>query len=397
VKPPALLVTPRTPWPLDDGGRISLWQSVWSLAQDHDLTLVTMVIPGDGAAPPAELARLGVRLIQVPHRPPPLPLALLQGTFGRWPYMLARFHSPALERTLAQEVARSKPAFVCLHGLHLMTHHGALAGVPCVLRVHDVEHLRLARYADTLRFPPARVFARDQVRRMRRAEAELIARADLVLAVQPHEAEVLRSLAPRTRVEVVPLAVDFTRFGPRAPQQPPVVLLVGTYDWPPNAGGALRFVAEGWPRVRARVSGARLRIVGRNLPPALAEAARQAGAEPVGYVESVADEFAAASVLVVPLWAGAGSRVKIVEALGAGLPVVSTTIGAEGLGVEADTHLLLADTPADLGDGVTRVLTEPSLGAALAAAGRTFALGHFELGEVARRTSSLCDELVGRR
>src|SRR5439155_24178750 len=131
------------------------------------------------------------------------------------------------------------------------------------------------------------------------------------------------------------------------------------WDWPPNPDGGRRFIDRGWPRVRARVPQARLRVVGKAMPESLTEAARDAGAEPVGYVESMAPEFARAAVLVVPLWIGAGARVKIVEAMAARLPVVTTTLGAEGLGLEPGRHAAFADTPEALGDAIADLLQEP--------------------------------------
>ena len=91
--------------------------------------------------------------------------------------------------------------------------------------------------------------------------------------------------------------------------------------------------------------GARLRLAGKGIPQHLAAEARKAGAEPVGYVDDMASEFARASVLVVPLWVGAGARVKIIEALAARVPVVSTGLGAEGLGLVPGAHYLRADFP----------------------------------------------------
>jgi glycosyltransferase involved in cell wall biosynthesis len=398
MRPRAVVVTPRTPWPLDDGGRIGLWQSLWSVAQEHDTTLVTLVLPGEEALPvPAEVGALGVEVVRVPHRPPPLPVALARGVLGRWPFTLTRFHSRALEDALRGVVARARPRFVHLNHLAMATHVGALAGPALVLREHNLEYRWLERYAERRRNPLERAFVSDQARRVRRAEGRLCGRMDLVLAIQDGEAEVLRALAPGVRVEVVPVGVDFRRFRAPRPASPPIVLLIGSYAWQPNADGALRFLEHGWPRVRARAPGARLRVVGKGLPAALAEAARGAGAEPVGYVEDAAPEFAAASALVVPLWTGAGTRVKIVEALAARVPVVSTALGAEGLGLEDGVHALLADEPGALGDSVARLLAEPALAARLAASGHALAEARFSLESVARRTNALCGEAADAR
>ena len=385
------------PWPLDDGGRIGLWQSVWGLARTFDTTLVTLVPPEDvvGPPPPA-LEALGVRVIRVPHRHPWAPIALVRGSFGRWPYTLTRYRNAEFDRTLRQVVLEGKPAFAFVNHLHLATYRDALGGVPIVLREHNLEHLWLARYAECLTNPFARAYAVDQARRMRKTEGEICSQCDLVLAIHEAEADVLRRLAPTGRIEVVPVGIDFGAYLSRAPAQPPSVLVVGSWDWPPNADGLLHFLERGWGRVSARYPDVALRVVGKHLHNRLAVAARRAGAEPVGYVDSMALEFARAAVMVVPVWVGAGARVKIVEALAARVPVVTTTLGAEGLGLEPEVHALVADTPESLGDAVAELLNQPERATALASAGYDFARSRYSLDQVACRTNELCATVLHR-
>jgi glycosyltransferase involved in cell wall biosynthesis len=232
---------------------------------------------------------------------------------------------------------------------------------------------------------------------MRVAEARLCEAFDLVAAIQEREAQALRALAPRARVEVIPMGIDYSRFLPHAPASPPVVLLTGAFGWAPNAEGARAFVSNGWPRVAARVPGARLRVVGKDLSLDLEHSIRAAGGEPVGYVDSITPEYAVATVLVVPLWVGAGVRVKIVEALGAGPVVVSTPLGAEGLGLERDRHFVEAGTPEELGEAVARLLLAPELARAIADEGRRFAQERFSISAVSRRTIELVERVLETR
>ena len=394
-RPCALLLTPRFPWPLDDGGRIVLWQALRAVARSFDTTLVSLVPPAEAARPlPPAVTGLGVSVVRVPHRPPWTPVALARGAVGRWPYMLARYRARGMDRTLRRLVAEQRPALAFVNLLHMATYRDALAGVPVVLRTHDLVHLWLERYAARLRNPVARAYARAQARRTRRVEAELCAACDLVLAIREEEAEVFRRIAPTTRTEVVPVGVETGRYLPREPQQPPVVALIGSWDWPPNLEGALAFLGRGWHRVRARVPGARLRIAGKRMPPVLAEAARRVGAEAVGYVEDMTLEFARASVMVVPLWMGSGVRVKIVEALAARLPVATTALGAEGLGLEPGVHAAFGDTPEELGDSVADLLERPGLASGMAEAGFELVRTRYAMDAVVDRIGQLCSAIA---
>lgn len=390
-RPAALILTPRLPWPLDDGGRIALYQALWSLAREHDTTLVSFVPAAEASRPlPQALRELVAGSVLVPHRPPHTALALLRGATGRWPYMLERYRSAGFDAAVRRLVREQRPRLAVANKLHMATYVDALDGVPMVLRAHDLEHVWLKRYAARLRNPFARTYVFDQVRRMERAERELFARCALVLAIQDEEAAAMRRLAPATRVETLPIGIDLGRFGTPAPEDPPVVALVGSWDWAPNADGGRTFLERGWPRVRAALPAARLRLVGKHLPPALAELGTRSGAEVVGYVEDMAVEFARAAVMVVPLWMGTGVRVKIVEGLAAGVPVASTPIGVEGLGLTAGVHATLAESPEALGDAVSALLRDPARARATAEAGRAFVRERYSLEGVARQMLDWC-------
>jgi glycosyltransferase involved in cell wall biosynthesis len=263
-----------------------------------------------------------------------------------------------------------------------------------VLRQHNVEHVWMARYAAMRGATPAGWYARIQAERLRRAEARLCRASALVLAIQDEERETLRRLAPQARIETLPVGVDLGRFREPSPVQPPIVLIAGSFGWPPNEEGARRFLKEGWPLVRRSHPDSRLRVAGKDISESLARSASDAGAEVAGYVESMPTEFSDASVLVVPLWVGAGARVKIVESLAAGLPVVSTTVGVEGLGLSDGTHYLRADTPVALAAAVSSLLATAEKRTALSSNGRRKAQETWSLEAVARLQNRYCEEVA---
>ena len=140
--------------------------------------------------------------------------------------------------------------------------------------------------------------------------------------------------------------------------------------------------------------GTRLRIAGKAPPRALLEAATRAGAEIEPDVRSMPVEFARAALLVVPLWTGAGARVRIVEALAAGLPVVSTPTGAEGLGLEPGAHFAEAETPTALAEAVTGLLRDRARLDAMGRAGQAFAERGWALPAVARLQNDLIAQVI---
>lgn len=389
-RPAALVLTPRFPWPLDDGGRIVLWQSVWSASRTHDVTLISFVPEGSMVAP-EPVASACARIVSIPHRPPPFAVAAWRGAFGRWPYTLARYRDGAFARAVREEVERTRFDYALVNNLHLAPYVEDLGGVPMVLREQNAEHRWMARQARFRGPTPAGLYARLQAKRLHAAERNLCERAALVLAIQEEEAAALRALAPRARVGTLPIGVDLARFLEPSPTHPPLVLLPGSFAWEPNVEGALRFLELGWPRVLAASTGARLRIAGKKPPRSLRDAARRAGAEIAADVPSMEAELSRATVVVVPLWIGAGARVKIVEAMAARIPVAATSLAAEGLGLEPELHYAGAESARDLGEAVARLLRDAAERLRLAAQGRALAEGRWSLDGMARRQAELIE------
>jgi len=377
---------------------VVLWQDLLALAGRFETRLVVMRRPGEAeTAVPAPLIERGVATSFVEHRPPAEPVALALGVLGRWPYTLARFHSRAFERGLRQIVAAWRPDLAFINNLHMAPYVDALPHSVNVLRQQNLEQLWLERFARETSNPAVAAYGRFQARRMRGAEAGLCRAMALVLAMHEDEARAIRAFAPGVRVEAVPASAEFANPATRARSAEPTLLIIGSFDREANAVGARRFLEEGWPLVRARVPGARLRIVGRHIAPRLAVLARELGADPVGFVPDLAPELARAWGVVVPLWYGAGMRVKTVEAIAAGVPVAATPLGAEGLGLEPGRHYLEGGTARELGEAALALLEHSERTAALAASAHEFLRPSHGRDVVARRTVELCEEALATR
>ncbi|MEM9196243.1 MAG: glycosyltransferase [Pseudomonadota bacterium] len=246
--------------------------------------------------------------------------------------------------------------------------------------VHDVLALRRDSFAATGAVPdfdPALIAE----------EAVAFRAADLCLAIKEEEAAHIRSLAPEGRVAVYPVTLPAGQSDLDAPR-PPACIFVGGEN-PPNRAGLAWFLDSVWPALRAARPALTLRVVGavgRHLPEPL-----PAGVERRGFAEDLATEYAAAAVAVTPIPFGSGVKVKLIEALAEGLPVVSTRIGAEGVAPADPAVLRIADTAEDFAAGVLAALDAPD-GAALRHAARGFARTHHHAGTVAPRLVALLQD-----
>jgi glycosyltransferase involved in cell wall biosynthesis len=215
--------------------------------------------------------------------------------------------------------------------------------------------------------------------KVRREEMSLWGSLDGVTFTSVPDEDRARALVPSVRSAVVPNAVDVAAFEPRADDPPPdgvTVMFFGINDYYPNTDGILFFLKEIWPRIAASHPRARLKIVGpRPTPEILAQ--RSSRIDVVGMVDDLRGHLASATVMVVPLRLGGGTRLKVLEGLAMAKAMVSTTIGAEGINIVHDKHLLLADDPSHFADEVGRVLDDADLALRLGREGRALVKAHY--------------------
>lgn len=390
--------------PVDKGGRIRTYQMLRALKERHQVTYLALDngrAPADAAPRASEYCH---ELVRVPFREPEraspgfwFDLAL--NAFSSMPFAIGRYRSPAMRSEIQRLVARGDVDVVVCD--FLMPSQNVPGGFDCptVLFQHNVEAVIWERHTEVQANPLARAYFKSQWRRMVRFEREQCRRFDQVVAVSESDAEIFRNAYGAERVEAVPTGVDTDYFAPMdLPPEPGHLVFVGAMDWLPNSDGITWFVRDVLPLVRKAVPGARVSIVGRNPGTAvrrLAEA--HEGVEVTGAVPDVRPYLARGSAVVVPLRVGGGTRLKIYEAMAAGRPLVSTSVGAEGLPLEPNEHYLAADSAPDLAEACIKLLRDPAAAEAMAKRGSEFVRGHFGWARVAEQFAGICDEVANRR
>jgi glycosyltransferase involved in cell wall biosynthesis len=246
------------------------------------------------------------------------------------------------------------------------------------------------------------VYSLVQWRKLKRYEATVMRQCDAVVAVAEADRATLLGLAPAAAIGVVPNGVDTAYFSSTAMAndrvgalafRTPTLVFSGTLDFRPNVDAVIWFVREVLPRVHERRPDARLLVVGKRPAPALQRLADQGALLLTGELSDVRPYLAGASVYVVPMRIGGGVRLKLLEALALELPVVSTSMGAEGLaGLQAGEHCLLADDAAGFADATLRLLEDPALGRQLGAAGRVLACQRYDWSVIVPQLEALYHE-----
>lgn len=391
--------------PVDKGGRIRTYEMLRALSAVHDITYLTL---DDGTAAPDALARADeycARVVRVPFATAPRFSArfwseIALSSVSSLPYALWKYRVPEFGAAAERLAAGADVDVVVCDFLTPAVNLPRRLHAPSVLFQHNVEAEIWRRHAATATNPVARAFFTLQHRRMVRFEAAACRRFDEVIAVSERDAAHFREVYGCPHVSAVPTGVDTEGFRPsgRVGRIAGNVVFTGAMDWMPNVDGIGWFVQEVWPRVRAAVPGATFTIVGRQPVARIRELADAAtGVEVTGGVPDVRPYLERASLCVVPLRVGGGTRLKVYEAMGMEVPLVSTAIGAEGLPVRDGEHLRLADSVEATAAACIALLQDPETARAMAARAADYVRREFGWGAVAARFAALCAGAVERR
>jgi glycosyltransferase involved in cell wall biosynthesis len=309
-------------------------------------------------------------------------LRLLRGT----PYLAGKWDSRTVRAELARRLAEAPVDIVYIDHLG-MAHYLDDVRRLCprarvVIEAHNVESDLFRQFAERHR-GPLHLLGHREWRLTQRFERRVLPAADAVAAISAEDAAALQALTG-ARPVVVPQVVPFTRTErPFAPM--PRLCYVGTLNWHPNVQGLDWFIAEVWPLLRARLPGISLHIAGSGLPagrdgaPRVPPAWRVPGVEVLGYVPDLEPLYRSARTMVAPILSGSGVRIKLLEALRAGMPVVTTPQGAAGLPLQDGREAIIAAGPAAFAEGALRLCQDPALGRNLREAGYDYLTRHHSM------------------
>jgi len=270
------------------------------------------------------------------------------------------WHTKRVQAAIDRLCADSPPDIVHITN-PLISMYRFPASARVVADAHNVEYDNLLRVAQESRSTVRKLFFRAFAWRLKHEETLACQRCDVVMAVSERDRSMFRAMAPTTQIALVPNGVDLSEFvSVPDKRRPNTLLFVGMMDYQPNDAGMQHFLNAIFPLIRQCVPDAHLTIVGGNPSPAVRNAASPS-VRVTGFVDDVRTYLRESSVFVVPLYAGGGTRLKLLEAMAMGIPAVSTSLGCEGLNVHHNTHLLVADSPEAFADAVVRLLQDPSL------------------------------------
>jgi sugar transferase (PEP-CTERM/EpsH1 system associated) len=377
-----LFFTPQLPYPPRQGTTIRNYNLIKALAQRHRIDLLTFLAPGEVLTHDNLLYGLCSRVAALPQPQRTLRQRAWSTLLSPLPDMALRLEDMAMHELARQWASESAYDLIQVEGIemaqfglkawHNRAAHPNQQRPALVFDDHNCEYLLQKRNAlADLRSPRrwlAAAYSLVQWQKLRWYERMLCRQVDVTLAVSTADKRALHELAPNLRVEVVSNGIDLAEYPAevtRSSLSPPYQLVfTGKMDYRPNIDAALWFGRHVLPLIQAQESQVRFQIVGMNPHPRLDELRTNPAVEITGAVPDPRSYLAAAAVYVMPLRIGGGTRFKALEAMASGQRIVSTTLGVEGIGVQHERELLLADEAADFARAVVRLLRDGAQGGA---------------------------------
>lgn len=405
-RPSLLFLSPRFLFPADSGGKIRTRDVLAGMKGGaFRITLISPDSPQRDAFA-TELEQTCDRFLGWPAAPDSAvvrTLRRLTGLLSPLPLSVAVDRSRAASDVIAAELARDHNLMILDFPHAAVLAPPAAAAVPKVLFAHNVEAEIYQRHAAVSRFPLVH-FWRQQYARMLAFERQVAESCVGVITVSERDRDFFADRFCIRDVAAIPTGVDLDFFRYRAadPAVPPTVegrlVYVGSMDWRANIDAMTHFMDAVWPLIVAQHPAASLTVVGRAPPQDLVERARQRGLSWhfTGFVDDIRPYIDEAQVFIMPLRIGGGTRIKAYQAMAMGCPMVSTTLGVEGLPVEPDRHYLLADTPPAFANAVIRLLRDRGLCNCLATEAHRFVAANFSARRIAEVFETACLQAMDR-
>lgn len=395
-----LQVAKKLPWPARDGESIAILHLTKGFAAaGHKVTVLAMNTPkhrfDTGFLPEPLRQAADFFAVDVDTSIRALPAAL--NLLTRSSYNLERFYSPAFAEGLTRLLQERSIDLVQLEGLYLAPYFNTIrrnSKAPVVMRAHNVEYAIWEKLASGEKNPLKKRYLSLLARRLKRFETKALGAYDALVPISPVDAEQFTGMGAEKPMHVCPVGLPFGRYAGKASQAVPMqVGYLGALDWAANREGLDWFLDRVWPSVLQRCPQARFQIGGRNAPSDWLQR-NLAGVDFLGEVEDAVDFLSSQQVLVVPLLSGSGMRIKVLEGMATGRPMVATRQAAEGIEVKDKVHLLLHDEAQAMAEGICGLLDSPERANALGHSGQTLVKERYDAEDIVYRLLNFYQQSV---
>jgi glycosyltransferase involved in cell wall biosynthesis len=352
-----LVIASEIPYPPTDSNRACYYHLLLHLRRKHDVTVLAMS-SGGTAEDAARVAEFVDEIVVVPHEIKKTLPRRLASLFSTLPFGVLLFRSAAYARALKELLARKSFDVIIGGNVNMAQYTVDLDGTPKIIFPQDALSLYYRRLMRHARNPGAFIYSLLQNLKLKRYERVTYGRYDACVMVARRDADIIREACPDLPIYFAHSGVDMPPLE-KAAVEPHSVVFSGVMDYPPNADCVFYFANEIFPLVREKVPEATFHVVGKNAGSKVRALAERPGVVVTGAVPDVIEYIRRMEIYVCPMRLGSGMKMKVVEALSAALPTVSTSVGADGMDeLVAGRDFVVADGPAPFAAAVVELLKD---------------------------------------
>ena len=394
-----LWLSPIFPYPLYSGGQVRNYYLLKYLSEKNEITLFSFLRPGRDQGPVEELSKFCRKVKTFPGRKTWQWRNIALAGFSKYPFALTPYlGNQAVKKAIDQEIKNGQYDLLHLESFYTFGYLDRSLKLPIVLGNENVEYLLYRRYVEKKKFPLNRLLAYD-VNKMEAFEKKAWLKADLNLAVSDLDAKVIKK-ATGQKVPVIENGVDlnsFVNFKITRPfENRPDVLFVGDFKYFANRDAVKLILSEIWPAIRKKLPEAKLWLVGRHHNREL-KSLQDPSVLVDDRVQDIRQAYIQADVMIAPMRMGSGTNIKVLEAMAMGLPVVATSIGAEGIPAKNGKDILVADDPKEFAESVCRLIKDEKERERIGRNGQKIIVKKFDWKKIARKLEKEYRQIIKKK
>ena len=392
-----LMLTPYLPFPLMSGGQTRSYNLIKNLSKKHDITLFSLIKNDQEKKYISELKKYCKKVFVFNRSKTPWTLRnILHTGFSPYPFLVIRNLAPDEKLAVKKELEVEKYDIIHAETFYVMPHIPD-TNVPILLVEQTIEYLVYKHYVKNQAPLWAKIPFSIDVMKLKFWETHFWKQANRVVAMSESDKKEMLSLAPKLNIDIVPNGIDIDYFSalPRN-EITPKVLYVGNFKWIQNVEAANILINEVWPKIKKEIKNVKLWIVGMNITDKLKEHASD-DIEISEALPDIREAYSRASVLVAPIKGPGGTRLKILEAMASALPVVTTSVGAEGLGVINGKEALISDQLNEVSKNAIKVLKNKNLSKSLGLYGKKFVESKYTWDKSAQVLNNIYSKVINEK
>jgi len=392
-----LVIVPFLPNTSMSGGQTRWYNIIKYLSKENEITLFSLIKDESEKKIIPELEKYCKKVCVFKRSRSPWAiknLALAMFTF--YPLLITRNWSPQEKRAIKKELENEKYDLIHAETFYVMPHIPK-GKVPSIMVEQTIEYQVYKHFVDNEVSFLLRPLLMIDIFKLRYWEKHFWKKTDQVVAVSNTDKEVMEKLVPGIDVGVVPNGIDIAYFQAKevAKKTPPRILFVGNFNWLQNVEALNILIDDVWPQIRFKEPSVKLWVVGKSIPKRVVKMAKlRKDIITTESIPDIRDAYKAATVMVAPLKGPGGTRLKILEALASKLPVVSTSIGVEGLDLTPGKHALVSDTSEGLAKETVRLLKNPKLLNKVGEEGYNFVRAKYDWKEIVKLHTKIYKKAV---